>query len=467
MRLASRSSRGRRLATLCLSFVISAVSLLHAQGLAGHQQLARDIYKELIEIDTTNSTAAAVQAVAARFKAAGFPAADIFVGGPSPAKQNIVVRYRGNGRNKAILLLGHLDVVDARREDWSVDPFRLTEKDRFFYGRGTVDDKSQVAVWIANLIRYKQENWIPTRDLILALTADEEGGDANGVEWLIRTARPLIDAEYCLNEDAKGRFKGDKYLFLEVQASEKVYQSFRLDATNAGGHSSRPRRDNAIYQLAAGLTRLNAYAFPVRLSDITRTFFERSSALESGQLGNDLKAVAETQPDPAAIERLADIPLYNAMMRTTCVATRLEGGHADNALPQAARATVNCRILPGESPDDVRRTLIDILADPGIAVTAMENATQSPASPLRPDVFGAIERVTEEMWPGVPVIPTMAVGATDGVFLRPAGILTYGVMGLFVDIGEDRNHGRDERVGVKQFYECQEFLYRLVKRLSS
>ncbi len=467
MRLVSRSSRETRLATLCLSLVITAGSRLQGQSLAGHQQLARDVYKQLIEIDTTRSTAAAVEAVAARFKTAGFPAADIFVGGPSPAKQNIVVRYRGNGRGKAILLLGHLDVVDARREDWSVDPFTLTEKDGYFYGRGTVDDKSQVAVWIANLIRYKQENWIPSRDLILALTADEEGGDANGVEWLVKTHRPLIDAAFCLNEDAKGRFKGDTYLFLEVQASEKVYQSFRLEVTNQGGHSSRPRKDNAIYQLAAGLTRLSAHAFPVKLSEITRTFFERSSALESGQLAKDLHAVTGTPPDPGAIERLAAIPLYNAMMRTTCVATRLEGGHADNALPQTARATVNCRILPSESPDDVGRTLVEVLSDSGITVTPIEQAAATPDSPLTPEVFGTIERITRELWPGVPVIPTMAVGATDGVFLRPVGIPTYGVMGLFVDINEDRNHGRDERVGVKQFYECQEFLYRLVKRLGS
>lgn len=436
------------------------------------RQLARDILQELIGINTTDSagsTTVAAEAMAARLRAAGVPAADIQVLGPHARKGNLVARLRGRNAagRRPLLLLAHLDVVEARREDWSLDPFQLIERDGYFYGRGTSDDKGMAAAFIANLIRYKQEGFMPDRDLIVALTADEEGGDYNGVQWLLEQHRDLIDAAYALNEGGDGQLFRGKRLLNQVQASEKVYQSFRLEVRNRGGHSSRPEQDNAIYHLADGLARLAQFDFSVALNEVTRTYFQRMSAIETGQLAADMRAVTAAQPDPGAVARLSAIPYYNALLRTTCVATRLEGGHADNALPQLARALVNCRILPGESPVEVRRTLVGVLADTQVAVTPVLEAQPSPPSPLTPEVLGAIERATTALWPGVPVVPVMATGATDGLYLRNAGIPTYGVSGLFEDIEDVRAHGRDERIGVTAFYESQEFLYRLVKTLTT
>lgn len=348
-----------------------------------------------------------------------------------------------------------------------MDPFTFNEKDGFFYGRGTSDDKGQAAIWIANLIRYRQEGFKPGRDLIVALTADEEGGTFNGVQWLLQHHRNLIDAAYCLNEGGGGQIKNGKYLLNEIQASEKVYLSFRLEVKNPGGHSSLPVKDNAIYRLSEGLTRLARFDFPVKLNEVTRTFFQKMAALEKGQTAADMSAVASVPPSPEAIARLSESAFYNARLRTTCIATRLAGGHADNALPQTAGATVNCRLLPGESPDQVRQTLVGVLADEQIVVTPVGAPNPSSPSPLSPEVMGPIERLTEEMWPGVPVVPSMSTGATDGLYLRNAGIPTYGVDGLFADIDDTRAHGRDERIGVKQFYEGLEFLYRLVKELAT
>ena len=449
---------------------ISAVLLLALADDSAHNQLARDIYRELIEINTTGSvgdTTKAAQAMAVRLKAAGFPEADVQVLGPNPRKGNLIARYRGAGQRKPLLLLAHLDVVEALKDDWSVDPFKFLEKDGFFWGRGTTDDKAMAAVWIATFIRYRQEHYVPDRDLILALTADEEGGDYNGVQWLIANHRDLIDAEYALNEGGESQMREGKYLLNAVQPSEKVYQSFRLEVRNAGGHSSRPVKDNAIYHLAAGLTRLSKYQFPVRLNEVTTEYYKRMAALYTGQAAADMRAVAKNPPDRAAAARLSKSPYDNALMRTTCVATRLEAGHAENALPQTARAVVNCRIVPGESPLEVRSTLVRVLDDPKISVAAILDATASEPSPLKPQVIGAIERVTAEIWPGVPVVPVMSTGATDGLYLRNAGIPTYGVSGFFEDVDDTRAHGRDERLGVKQFYEGREFLYRLVKALSS
>jgi acetylornithine deacetylase/succinyl-diaminopimelate desuccinylase-like protein len=433
-------------------------------------QLARDIFRELIEINTSDSigdTTKAAQAMAVRLTDAGFPKADVQVLGPHPRKGNLVARYRGTGRRKPLLLVAHLDVVEALRDDWSVDPFTFLEKDGFFWGRGTTDDKAMAAVWIATFIRYRQQHFVPDRDLIIALTADEEGGNYNGVQWLLANHRELIDADYALNEGGESQMKDGKYVLNAVQSSEKIYQSFRLETRNPGGHSSRPVKDNAIYRLAEGLTRLSKYQFPIRLNEVTTEYYRRMAALYSGQTAADMRAVAKNPSGRAAAERLSKSPYDNALLRTTCVATRLEGGHADNALPQTARAIVNCRILPGDSSSEVRSTLIRVLQDPKISVSALDNATLSEPSPLKPEIFRAIEQITKEMWPGVPVVPSMSTGATDGLFLRNGGIPTYGVSGFFENVEDTRAHGRDERLGVKQFYEGREFLYRLVKALSS
>jgi len=433
---------------------------------------AREIFKELIEINTTDTpngnVTKAAEAVAARLKAAGFPAADIQVLGPDPRKSNLVARLHGTGAKRPLLLLAHLDVVEAKREDWSFDPFTFLEKDGFFYGRGTSDDKSMASQFVANLIRLKEEGVEPDRDLILALTADEEGGTFNGVDWLVKNHRQLIDAEFSINEGGGGTMRGGKYLTNEIQASEKVFQDFRLEVTNSGGHSSLPLKDNAIYHLAEGLARLAKFEFPVELNEVTRGYFERSASVQSDpKMAADMRAVARPTPDLAAAARLsASLPYYNAQMRTTCVATRLQGGHANNALPQMAGANVNCRILPGVSPAAVKDTLVEVLADPKIKVSFVGEANPSKPSPLRPDVMGAVETLTKQMFPGVIVVPVMSTGATDGLYLRNGEIPTYGVDGTFGDMDDVRAHGRDERVGVKQFYEGLEFQYRLIKALS-
>jgi len=464
----------RRLAptVLLTQMVLAVPSAMSAQTgpPAADRALAREIYKELIETNTTHSTGSttdAAEKMAARFRAAGFPAEDVVVTEPYPGKGNLVVRYRGSGARPPILLLAHLDVVEARREDWSLDPFVLTEQDSYYYGRGTTDDKAMAAIWVANLLRYRREGFVPDRDLIVALTADEEGGDHNGVDWLVQNRRSLIDAAFALNEGGGGQLLDGKHLLNEVQTTEKVYQSFTFETHNPGGHSSLPRPDNAIYELVHGLARLEAYDFPVHLNETTRAFFHRMAKIE-GANGADLEAVATNPPDAGAATRLsARSPYYNAMLRTTCVATMLEAGHAENALPQSAAATVNCRMVPGENAADLQRTLVRVLADTGITVTPIGVARPSAPSPLTPDVMGAIERATEAMWPGVPVVPTMVSGATDGLYLRNAGIPTYGVSGLFEDVNDTRAHGKDERMGVQAFHEGQEFLYRLVKLLAT
>jgi acetylornithine deacetylase/succinyl-diaminopimelate desuccinylase-like protein len=448
-----------------------AAAMLVAQS-GPNDPRAREIFKELIEINTTDTpngnVTRAAEAVAARLTAAGFPAADVQVLGPDPKKGNLVARLRGTGAKRPLLLLAHLDVVEAKREDWSFDPFTLREQDGFFYGRGTSDDKSMAAHFVANLIRLKEEGLKPERDLILALTADEEGGSFNGVDWLIKNHRPLIDAEFSINEGGGGTMRGGKYLTNEIQASEKVFQDFHLEATNSGGHSSLPVKDNAIYHLSEGLARLAKFDFPVELNEVTRGYFERSATVQTDpKMAADMRAVARPTPDLAAAARLsASLPYYNAQMRTTCVATRLAGGHANNALPQMASANVNCRILPGVSPAAVKDKLVEVLADPKIKVSFVGEATPSKPSPLRPDVIGAVESLTKEMFPGVIVVPVMSTGATDGLYLRNGEIPTYGVDGTFGDIDDVRAHGRDERIGVKQFYEGLEFQYRLIKALS-
>ena len=443
--------------------------------LNAQQQVARDIYKELVEINTTTDaenggTTRAAEAMAARFRAAGFPAADVQVLSSGPRDGNLVARLRGTGASgrKPILLLAHLDVVAALKEDWSPDiaPFTFTERDGYYYGRGTGDDKAMAAIWVANLIRMKQEGYVPDRDLIVALTADEEGGEHNGVDWLLKNKREVIDAAYALNEGGGGYLKNGKPFAHNVQAAEKVYYDFTWEVRNKGGHSSRPVKDNAIYHLSEALARLSKYEFPVRLNEVTRGYFEKLATVETGQNAADMRALARNPNDTAAARRLSAQPVYNSTMRTTCVATQLTGGHAPNALPQLARANVNCRVLPDHNIADVRETLVRVAGDTAVHVSPTPERRGGPPSPLSDEVLRPVERLTREMWPGIPVVPVMATGATDGWYLRAAGIPTYGVSGLFGDMDDSRAHGRDERVLIKSFFDAHEFLYRLVKELS-
>jgi acetylornithine deacetylase/succinyl-diaminopimelate desuccinylase-like protein len=456
---------------VCLFFVVG----LRAQSNDATNKLARDIYKQLIEINTTDSvgsTTVAAEAMAQRLRDAGYPASDVQVLGPNARKGNLIARLRGTGAQKPMLLICHLDVVEARREDWSMDPFQFIEKDGYFYGRGSGDIKDGDAILMTAMIRLKQEGFKPDRDIILALTADEEGGTSNGVEWLIKNHRDLIDAEFILNPDA-GDFELDKEkkLLVGVQAAEKLYQDFDLKVTNPGGHSSLPGKENAIYELAEGLTRLEHYQFPFELSEVTREYFKREADIVGGSTGADMKAILKTPPDEAAIARLSESPFYNARMRTTCVATRLEGGHANNALPGMARANVNCRILPGHTPNEVQATLEKVLAHPKISVSQITSPgsrlRSNPLSTLQPSVMTAVEKVAAEMWPGVPVVPVLDAGASDGAISRAAGFPTYGIPGVFMDADDDRSHGRDERIRVASFYEGVDFYYRLIKTLST
>ena len=433
------------------------------------RQLARAIYKEMVEIKSgysTGATTPVAQAAAKRLRAAGFPDADIFVGGPSPNKYNLVVRYRGTGRRKPILLLAHTDVVEAKREDWSMDPYTFVEKDGYFYGRGTGDDKAQAAIWIANLIRYKREGFKPDRDIIVALTADEEGGGPyNGVRWLLENKRGLIDAELCLNEGGWGEALGDTRIANDLQVSEKYVINYRFEVHNKGGHSSLPVADNAIYHLAGAPDRLAKFGFPLKTNDVTRAYFQAMAGIEKGPISVDLGRVAEG--DTAAMARVARASTpWNATLRTTCVATQLEAGHAKNALPQLAAANVNCRVLPEDDVEYVTATLARVIGDTAVKMTIDGTPMRGPASPMRDDLMQAVRATTTSLWPGVPAVPMMVMGATDGLYLRAAGIPTYGIQGIFYDREDIRFHGRDERVKVQSFYEGQTFLYELVKRLA-
>jgi len=433
------------------------------------KQLAREIYKEFIEIQsgfTTGSTTPVAEAAAARLKSAGFAPEDIFVGGANPRKANLVVRYRGNGKLKPLLLLAHTDVVEAKREDWSVDPFQLLERDGYFYGRGTGDDKAQAAVWIANLIQYKKEGFKPDRDLIVALTADEEGGGPfNGVDWLLKNHRDLIDAEFCLNEGGWGEMVNGKRVANYVQVAEKYVMNFRFEVRNKGGHSSLPVADNAIYHLAGALDRLSHFGFPLKTDEVTAEYFRQMASIQTGSLKQDLAGTAAGSQE--SMQRIsAAATAWNATLRTTCVATQLEGGHAMNALPQLAAATINCRVLPEDSVEYVTSTLQEIVADDQVSVKLFGTPERGPVSPMRPDVLAAARRATAALWSGVAVVPDMVMGATDGRALRIAGIPTYGIQGFFIDRDDVRFHGRDERMLVTSFFEGQAFLYDLVKLLS-
>lgn len=434
------------------------------------QQLAKDIYKEFIAIKSgfsTGSTTPLVQATVTRLKNAGFSDKDIFVGGASPQKANIVIRYHGTGEQKPILLLAHTDVVEAKPSDWSMNPFTLVEKDGYFYGRGTLDDKAQAALWIANLIQYKREGFIPKRDIIVALTADEEGTSPyNGIQWLIKNHKDLIDAEFALNEGGWVDVLGGKKISQNVQVSEKYILNFRLEVINKGGHSSLPTKDNAIYRLASALERLSKFSFPVKTNEVTAAYFNKMANLESGSVKKDmLEASNNSIP---AMQRLADRSTqWNAILRSTCTPTLLEGGHALNALPQLAAVTINCRVLPGDTPEVIEQSLQKVINDPEVKLKRLGKETISPSSPLSPEILQTVSAITQEFWPGVPTIPIMVTGGTDGRYLRLAGIPTYGIMGLFLDRDDFRAHGRDERIKVQSFYEGQAFLYELVKQLAN
>jgi acetylornithine deacetylase/succinyl-diaminopimelate desuccinylase-like protein len=441
------------------------------QARKASQELSRNIFRELVEINTTVNMGCtkAAEAMAAHFRNAGFSESDIVLAGPQPQHMNLVVRYHGKGTRPPILFIGHLDVVEALRQDWSFDPFKFQEIDGYFYGRGTTDMKNEDADVVANLIRLRQENFIPDRDIIVALTEDEESGNANGIQWLLENRRNLIDAEYCINPDGGGGdIKNGHEIIMAIQTSEKVYADFTIETHNKGGHSSLPVKDNAIYQMSGALTRLAAYDFPVNLNETSRMFFERSALIESGQVKTDMLAVSALPFDSDAANRLAATsPGYNSQMRTTCVATRISGGHANNALPQTVTANINCRLLPDDNIDHVTATLKNIINDPQIELTCTYAAIPGPLSPLRKDILDAVDNITASMWPGVMVTPVMATGATDGRHLRSAGIPVYGVSGMFGDVDDVRAHGKDERIGVKEFYNGVEFMYRLMKSLSS
>jgi acetylornithine deacetylase/succinyl-diaminopimelate desuccinylase-like protein len=463
------------IATIILTLAAGITAAARPSLDAESRELARRIFKQLVEINTTESvgsTTKAAEAMAAWFRGAGFPDSDVQLLGPDSRHGNLVVRLHGTGVRPPVLFISHLDVVEARREDWSTDPFQFIEKDGYFYGRGTEDVKDGDAILVADFIRLKKENYHPDRDLILALTADEEAGTDNGVTWLIANHRELVDADFVINPDA-GNFEMEsgKKVLVGIQASEKLYQDYELKVTNRGGHSSLPTTDNAIYQLAEGLTRLEHYHFPFELNEVSRAYFARMADLFGGDTGADMKAILKVPADSAAIERLGKTPYYNARMHTTCTATRLDAGHANNALPQTARANVNCRILPGHSPEEIRATLVKIVNDSDISITAINGGGASsipnPPATLRPDIMGAVEKVTAEMWPGVPVVPVMDSGASDNSTTRGAGYATYGLAGVFIDINDDRSHGRDERLPVTSFYEGVDFYYRLMKAFSS
>jgi len=455
---------------------LAVASAAHGAELTPVQQQMRSIYQELVETNTTNSIGSctvAAQKMAKRLKAGGFKDSELQVIVPpgGPKKGNLVARLKGDGSKKPLLLLAHIDVVEANREDWERDPFKLVEENGMFYARGASDDKAMAASFVNNMLLYKKEKLPLKRDIILALTCDEEmvPSKFDGAEYLVNHHRALIDAEIALNEGGGGLLDKDgKPVRHGIQAGEKVYQSFQLEVTNPGGHSSAPFKDNAIYHLADGLSRLGQFSFPFKLSPVTRAFYERMAKVETGQVAQDMQAILQDPPDQAALDRLYALsPSHNSTVRTTCVATKVDAGHADNALPQRARATVNCRILPGEPIAEVQATLQRVVADDNIKITRIGDGVDGPMPPMTPTLMKAVEAISNDMWPGVPVIPTMSTGGTDGRFLNNAGIWTYGISGMFHGPEGSGAHGLNEHIRVKSLYDGQEYLYRLGKRLAT
>jgi acetylornithine deacetylase/succinyl-diaminopimelate desuccinylase-like protein len=459
---------------------ISAAALLATMPLTGESQsrtppadsaLAHAILREIIAIPSISETPATVdaaRALAARLKAAGYTDADVSVTGPRPERGNLIARLRGRGARPPILLLAHLDVVPALRSDWSTDPFALTDSAGWWYGRGTSDNKGAAATLVTNLIRWKRAVFVPERDIVVVITADEET-DSESIKWFMRgEGRRLVgNPELALNFDAGGgNIYGGREALFEIQTSEKVYVSYRLTARDSGGHSSVPRPGNAIYALARALTRIASHHFPIELNETTRAFLVRAAAFEHDSIARLMRRVAATPMDAAAADRLATIPRFNALLRTTCVATQLRGGHAENALPQTAEAVVNCRLMPGTDTATVVRALRQVMGDRVVEITEVDDSTPSPPSPLTPAIFGTIERLANQFWPGVVVVPNMSTGATDGLYVRNAGIPVYGVDAVFTLPDESRAHGRDERVEIRRFYESMEWMKRLVEELA-
>ena len=456
-----------------LAFSLAFATTSWAQALAPDLATFRQTYQELVEINTTlsagNCTTAA-QAMAKRLVDAGYPAADVQVITPPdfPKQGNLVAVLKGSmPARKAILLLAHIDVVEARREDWERDPFKLVEENGYFFARGASDDKAMAAAFVDSLVRYRKGGFRPERDIKLALTCGEETDSTfNGVRYLLANHRALIDAEFALNEGGRGTLdETGKRVLLGIQIGEKKYQDYKLETVSPGGHSARPDGDNAITRLSTGLVRLGAYQFPVSIGEVTREFFKQTAALSGGDVATDLNTLAQGNLDESAIGHIAARnPLWNAMMRTTCVATQIEGGHAPNALPQRVRANVNCRILPGEDAEAILRTLISVLADSSISVSLAEPpGPASPAPPLTAAVLGPARKVAAKLWPGVPVVPSLSTGATDGRFLNAAGLPTYGLSGMFIDPDGGGVHGLNERIRVRSLYEGRDFLYQVVK----
>lgn len=461
--------------SLCwLAPLLAAVGAVPAAAQLPAPPLLRAIYSELVGIDTSDlsgNTTRAAEAMAARLRAGGIAPADVRVIVPpgGPKKGNLVARLRGSGARKPLLLLAHIDTVNAIPESWRRNPFSLVEENGYFYGRGAADNKAMAAALVAIMIDLAQQNARPDRDIILALTADEEiiPSPFSGIEYLIRNHRALIDAELALNEGGGGLLDAaGRPLYLGIQAGEKVFQTYRLETTGPGGHSARPLKDNAIYHLAAGLARLAQHDFPPALLPVTRSYFERAAGFETAAVAADMKAILQDPPDAQALARLSAMPRFNALLRTTCVATMLDAGQATNALPQRARAVVNCRVLPGEAVDEVHRTLVRVLANERIAVKPDGEAVLSPPPPLTPEIMGAVTAAAADLWPGVPVVPTLSAGATDGRFLANIGIPTYGVTGQFRDADGGGVHGLNERLRVQSFYEGHRFLDRLVRALA-
>jgi acetylornithine deacetylase/succinyl-diaminopimelate desuccinylase-like protein len=457
-----------------LIFVLSIVfQFVSAQvnKLSVEQDLAHSIFKELIEINTTHSIGdctPAAEAMAKRLKEGGFDVKDIVIIGPFARNKNMIARIHGSGKQPPVLFLAHLDVVEAKPEDWSYDPFKLVETNGYFYGRGTLDVKSGAAILVSNFIRLRKAGFIPDRDLVLALTAGEESADDyDGVEWLVQNHRPLIDASFCINMDAgEPQRKEGKRILRPVQVSEKGNFYLTLEVKNPGGHSSQPTKNNAIYRLADGLVKMQAYDFPVQFSDVTKSYFATMASLETGQLETDMKAIAQNNPDTAIINRLAMFPYYNALMRSTCITTVVDAGNSVNALPQSAKATVNCRLLPGVKEEEAKNRIVQILGDTGIHVSVRMVLKSGPASPVNREIIDKVEQVTKKFWPGIPVLPVMGVGASDGKYLRAAGMPTYGISGVFLDVDDFRMHARDERIRVEDFYEGLDYNYEIIKAFS-
>jgi acetylornithine deacetylase/succinyl-diaminopimelate desuccinylase-like protein len=441
---------------------------------------AIDIFKQLIEINTTDTPLGNVttgtEAMQKRFLDAGFAPDEVHLLGPDPRKQNLVVRIKGTGTAKPVLFLCHMDVVEALPKDWHTDPFKFIEKDGYYYGRGTQDMKESDAALVATFLHLHREGYKPARDLILALTADEEGGMYNGADWLLQNHRELVDAAFVINPDAGGiELEHGKAIVADVEATEKVYADYQVMAVNPGGHSSRPRSDNAIYELTTALNKLAAYSFPFELNGVTRAYFGALAKKEPAQMAADIRAVLATPPDAKAAARLSKEPDFNSSFRTTCVATRLAAGHANNALAQTAQANVNCRIFPGHSPEQIRNQLIELFGDPKLSVkyvadtgvvsdTAPDRKAIVPPPPL-PEVFEPMTTLVNEIWPGTPVTPVMENGASDSIYFAQAGIPSYGFSAIALERDDDRAHGQDERLPVDSYTKSLDFFYAYVKAL--